>query len=56
MDFRYKLFLGVPCTRRGEELFTVFVGQTMHIHLSEINKKEIDVWICDFEINVSLKL
>lgn len=25
------------------------------MHLSEINKKEIGVWICDFEIKVSLK-
>lgn len=56
LNFCYKLFLCVPCNRRGKYLFTVFVGQTMHLCLSEINKKEIGVWICDFEIKVSLKL
>lgn len=55
MNFCYKLFLCVPCNRCGKYLFTVFVGQTMHLHLNEI-KKELGVWICDLEIKISLKL
>lgn len=55
MNFCYKLFLCVPCNRCGKYLFTVFVGQTMHLRLSEI-KKELGVWICDLEIKISLKL
>lgn len=24
----------------------------MYLNLSEVNKKEIDIWICDFEISL----